>query len=61
MGLQALECPERHLTISGKCLSVCLCAYDKTFVVSVARELTEFQEILFSVLSKRKLVSMNFW
>ena len=48
------------LTISGKCLSVCVC--DKNFVASVAIELSpEFYEIVYLVLSKRNLVSIKFW
>ena len=43
MDLHILGCPERDLTISGKCLWVCvsvsLCVCDKNFVASIAREL----------------------
>ena len=36
--------------------------YDKNFVASVARELikTEFNKILYLMLSKHKLISINF-
>ena len=37
MKFHALGCPEHDLTISGKCLSVCVC--DKNFVSSVTQEL----------------------
>ena len=43
MDLHVLGYPEHDLTISGKCLSVCvsvsLCVCDKKFVKSVAGEL----------------------
>ena len=47
MDLHVLGCVKHDLTISRKCLSVCLCfcasvclcVYDKNFVASVAREL----------------------
>ena len=40
LDLHVLGCPEQDLTISGKCLPVCLsaCLCDKNFVASVARE-----------------------
>ena len=39
MDLHVLECPEHDLTISGKCLSVCVSVCDKNLVATVAREL----------------------
>ena len=38
-GFTRSGCPEHNLTISGKCLSACLCVCDKNFVASVAKEL----------------------
>ena len=39
MDLHGFGCPEHGLTISGKCLSVCVC--DKSFVTCVAQELIQ--------------------
>ena len=58
MYLHILRHPEYDLTIYGKCLGVC----EKNSVASVAQDLsTEFNEILYLVLSKYKLLSTNFY
>ena len=41
MDLHVLGCPDDDLTISGKCLSVCMCVCGKSFVASLAQELMD--------------------
>ena len=52
MDLQVLGCFDHDLSISGKCLSVCVSVLcDKNFVTNVAWEFTEFHETLYFELS----------
>ena len=38
MDLHVLECPDYDFTISGNCLSVCVCACDKNFVAALEQK-----------------------
>ena len=44
MDLHVLARPEHDLTISGKCLSLCVCVCDKNFVASAAPDQYNFMK-----------------
>ena len=60
MDLHVFGCPEQDLTIFWE-MSVSLCLCDKTSVQVLEKQSTKFNETLYLVLFKHKLMYTNFW